>query len=574
MRITQLKTNAAILAAAFTITVGCKKESDQSTTENSNLPNATRLAELTISQEFNWSSSLKGKLDVTISSKDDIYTEGEPVQIVTKTGEVLDQAVVKDGVASFYIHLPQATEAYIYYPNTLDSKPLTKTGKVTLELTSWEDIENGKTKSSPIVPKKAATATSVNLLGNSDFSDPLAVIHDVNFERGPQAGPAVDGKWHIRYPNYNLSNQQLNFIAGAENSIPWGQTIDVVGGSSYTITSVWQMFSRHIVITWYNASNLNIGSMTNIPLGPVVGGQWNGTVPANTVKAQIHSGGSPGDYLDDLVFISTPTIIDADKDGIADNLDQFPNDATRAYQSSFPTLGNQYLAFEDLWPSKGDYDFNDMAIKNKVVYTKNAQNYLVDATFTIDLNAVGAGIHNGLGVVLLNTNKQPLANNVISSISGDATANANLQNGIVVFDDAIAAQSTYYTNTGNGPSATPDQFTFTVTFAPNTVSSIVPDLYIFRRDDSSHEIHLDGFSATALANTNLMNTGDDYNGTYNTENGLPWAIEVVTANQAGFRHPLEKTDILVAYPMFQVWAESNGVSNILWFESPVAAQVY
>ena len=75
------------------------------------------------------------------------------------------------------------------------------------------------------------------------------------------------------------------------------------------------------------------------------------------------TGGSDNDF-NDIVFYATsnpPTAIsqtnvqpvdeakDSDGDGVIDNLDQFPNDATRAYVNYYPsktTFGT--LAFEDL----------------------------------------------------------------------------------------------------------------------------------------------------------------------------------------------------------------------------------
>jgi len=55
-------------------------------------------------------------------------------------------------------------------------------------------------------------------------------------------------------------------------------------------------------------------------------------------------------------------LTDSDGDGIQDADDDFPNDPARAFINFFPAAGYGSLAFEDLWPGKGDYDFNDLVV--------------------------------------------------------------------------------------------------------------------------------------------------------------------------------------------------------------------
>ncbi|MDB5095584.1 MAG: LruC protein [Cyanobacteria bacterium RYN_339] len=54
--------------------------------------------------------------------------------------------------------------------------------------------------------------------------------------------------------------------------------------------------------------------------------------------------------------------VDSDGDGIMDDKDDFPLDPTRAFRERFPATGGQTasLAFEDLYPTTGDADFNDL----------------------------------------------------------------------------------------------------------------------------------------------------------------------------------------------------------------------
>ena len=54
---------------------------------------------------------------------------------------------------------------------------------------------------------------------------------------------------------------------------------------------------------------------------------------------------------------------DADGDGINDELDDFPFDPDKAFNNFSPSANSSgKLVFEDLWPSQGDYDFNDLVL--------------------------------------------------------------------------------------------------------------------------------------------------------------------------------------------------------------------
>jgi LruC domain-containing protein len=41
------------------------------------------------------------------------------------------------------------------------------------------------------------------------------------------------------------------------------------------------------------------------------------------------------------------------------------------------------IAFEDLWPSYGDYDFNDVALNYQVILKLNAQNLAVQMDLSV-----------------------------------------------------------------------------------------------------------------------------------------------------------------------------------------------
>ena len=97
-------------------------------------------------------------------------------------------------------------------------------------------------------------------------------------------------------------------------------------------------------------------------------------------------------------------IVDTDGDGIADSDDDYPNDASMAFNNYTPVTGYGSLAFEDLWPSKGDYDFNDLITDYRFISVTDANNKVVKITGEFIVRAFGAGLHNGFGFQLANDN--------------------------------------------------------------------------------------------------------------------------------------------------------------------------
>jgi LruC domain-containing protein len=278
-----------------------------------------------------------------------------------------------------------------------------------------------------------------------------------------------------------------------------------------------------------------------------------------------------------------PQVQDADSDGVADELDAYPNDASRAADSYFPSE-NTYgtLAYEDLWPAFGDYDFNDLVVDYRYQQVLNANNEVVDLKARFVTRAMGGSLDNGFGIEL------DVAQNVVSSVSGTRdfngiiTTNANgTESGqskavVIIYDDAsqvlVNTTGQAFVNTVNGnPSIDPDTADITINFStPQTIVSLGTAPYnpfIFVDQTRGREVHLAGEAPTDLADASLFGTIDDNtnpNGdfTYKSSNNLPWAVHVV----GGFDYPEERTDISQAYNFFSVWAQSGGVSFQTWYD--------
>ncbi len=556
--------------------ISCKKEPDAKPV---NTPGETDMANLVIDQAFNWSSSIKGALNVTLVHDDNFDTEESELWVINDDGKRLARFEVMDDMALLNVTLPASGDTYyLYYPSTGDQMVLEKNyGNVNFELHTdfINDYESLFANADQGNGKKSTwqkNSSGVNLLGNGDFELNNFQSHNFSLTVAPKAD---DGNWYKINNNFTSAtvNGSKVFKANNNKTAMIGQVVSVTPSDSFSVAAD-VGGQAYYYIMWYKSNGFWLVGYNGYGANnsPITG---NGVVPQHAAYAAVIVYTYDNGWIDNVEFNTAPANIDGDGDGVADSEDDFPNDPNRAYSCSYPLAGNQTLAFEDLWPMQGDFDFNDMVITSKAQFTTNAANELVDAHITMSLDAVGAGVNNGLAFRFLNPHRQPFSSNIIASVSGNASLDPDNANGVIVFQDAFAAQTSYYTNNGSGPSETPDTLKFTINFNQGvSTSGIVPDIYIFRSNNRGHEIHLDGFTGSAAADNSLFNTGDDFNGTYNTENGLPWALEVVTTPEDHFQHPLEKIDILVAYPQFQQWAESNGSSSAAWMMNPNASKVF
>jgi len=268
-------------------------------------------------------------------------------------------------------------------------------------------------------------------------------------------------------------------------------------------------------------------------------------------------------------------VADADNDGVPDSLDEYPNDPARAFNSYYPNASTfASLGFEDLWPSKGDYDFNDLVIDFQYKFVSNGSNNIVDIVGEFQIQAVGATFANGFGVSF------DMAPATVSSVTGTQlngslinVASNGLESGhanksvVIVYDDINSfAGAMINTAEGETPSTIPST---TVTITLGTPQSSVGtepfNPFIFVNQARGHEVHLINKPPTDLVNSNLFGNSDDasngVNVFYKTISNYPWAIEVPQS----FDHMLEKQDIVSGHLKFAPWAESGGSSFPDWF---------
>jgi len=250
----------------------------------------------------------------------------------------------------------------------------------------------------------------------------------------------------------------------------------------------------------------------------------------------------------------------------------------------YPATGPGTLAFEDLWPAKGDYDFNDMVIDYQFEITSNPMNMVENVKGTFTLKAFGAHFHNGFGFQLsesidaadLTVTGSHITKNYIT-LAGNGTESGQLKPTIIVFDDAYSEMP----HPGNGigvnteksaPYVTPVTIVINIDVKPNTYT--VSDLniqgfnpFIIVDQQRGIEVHLPNYPPTSLADPTFFGTIDDNSNPatgryYKTVNNLPWAINIYES----FAYPLEKVDITTAHLKFVPWATSDGQAFPDWFQ--------
>ena len=303
--------------------------------------------------------------------------------------------------------------------------------------------------------------------------------------------------------------------------------------------------------------------------------------------------GKSDDDFNDAVFYVTTTPVksiksddlpdiekakDSDGDGEIDSMDEFPNDASKAHTVYYPGL-DQYSSFlvEDLWPSLGDFDFNDMVVDCNYKQVTNGQSNTIEMFIKLKVRAIGASYKNGFGIQF------PIAPTAISTVAlTDQTGtvkNIGVEAGtdkavVIAFDNAftlLPSTGGVGVNVvkGNGYSTPKDIELHIVFKTPQSVANLgaAPfNPFVTVNGDRTKEIHLAGAKPTSKANIALFGTGDDDTNPatgkyYKSTNNLVWMMEVPSS----FQYAIEKSDISKVYLKFGAWAESGGILNTDWY---------
>lgn len=319
---------------------------------------------------------------------------------------------------------------------------------------------------------------------------------------------------------------------------------------------------------------------TNLPTGLTFDGNTISGIPANAGIYEItliatNSAGTDTKIL--VLTVGTGGGTDTDGDGVPDNLDAYPTDPTRAFNSYYPNeVDFASLAFEDLWPAYGDYDFNDFVVNVNYKMVTNAQNETVDVIARYQIMADGASLDNGFGIVF------DAPSSSVESVTGCIKLGIAVQidpkgfevghantTVVIPFDAINPIMEGGMANTIPGGKYVQTTInTVTTHFSTPQASIGTPPFnpFIFVDQERGHEVHLKDQPPTDLVDMDYFGTDNDASDPaiglyYRSSTGLPFGVEV----PVNFNYPIEKADILTAHLKFAEWAQSSGVDYTDWY---------
>lgn len=276
---------------------------------------------------------------------------------------------------------------------------------------------------------------------------------------------------------------------------------------------------------------------------------------------------------------------DSDGDGVPNPQDAFPCNASVSGEAFAPAQGaHGTVLFEDKWPERLDDDYNDVVVTYNQTTQVTATGATMKVRLTYNVLAAGGTIDVGLGLVF------PVAASQISGVSASlngaplaiAVAPEGTNSALLTLTSDI--RSTFFGTTTsqiiNASSLSPrvsslGPLQVTISLSQPTMITQTPpyDLFIFRTQAPSHEVHLIDYCGTSRFDSALFGTGIDVSTParcFVDAQGLP---AVMTAPQV-LSYPGEGVNISSVYPNIVPWAVTGGNTNFDWLLTPTLAAAY
>jgi LruC domain-containing protein len=414
----------------------------------------------------------------------------------------------------------------------------------------------------------------------------------------PPASPAAIDSIHIIFPNVSFTNSGGGLVSG--NKVHLGV---FAPGTEIGWVLMADGFRNGVITSgnWlvYSDMNLNPEVATDKKQHTILTNDIGRGKFLLSFEDQIRDGATDNDFNDAIFYVTADPIsavetqnipipnytsTDSDQDGISNPFDSYPEDPTKAFNTYYPSKDNfGTLAFEDLWPSVGDYDFNDLVVNYNFNQITNGQNKVVQIQLRATLMAMGASYKNGFGIQL------PVSPGLIASVTGTDIKETHIvqnSNGteagqskatIIIFDNGYnllpyPGMPSLGVNTTPGATyVTPRELNITINLTtPVILSSMgLPPYNPFMIINlvREKEVHLIDNPPTDLADKTFLGTSNDDSRPesgryYVTKNNLPFAIDI----SSNFDYPVEKVQVSDAYLKFISWGESSGNQYYDWFQ--------
>ncbi len=569
----------------------------------------TKNVEISITLPFTVDySKIQGKVDVYYPLNDSLHQvysglcneQGRlnaNISVPSFVNELIVRTLAGEKIISLQKTLKNSHEGgySINFGNDIDTLPPRILGTFKSSLPISSDIQNTSLTSTGGKKFKSTQ----NLINNGTFD-----IDDFGSIPTWSSYMPIDGRWYITAylsgiagraidptgltaENYVLKIGSKNpYYGGVAQMIPAapGQLIQATGkfktSGNNGQKNVWIYLIPYnnygSPLAYYSIINqTNPTQWTNLTVAA--------TMPAGTVKCEVllwinNYGGEI--YYDDIVVTGPNT--DSDGDGVIDTEDEYPSDPARAFNYYYPANNTfSTLAFEDNWPHKADYDFNDLVIDQRYKFVLNGKQQIVDIYLDYRVRAIGASFKNGFGFqmnmnpfAILSVSGQSITQNYVTLNSNGTEAGQN--KAVIIATDNVFKQlphpgtGTGVNTTPGAPYVVPQINTLHIKMQDlvpiNQLSNPVVNPFIIVNQDRGREIHLIDFEPTSLANLELFQTSADASNPqagqyYRTSNNLPWCIELPIP----FDYPIEKVMVTDAYLKFGDWAESAGNNYSDWY---------
>ena len=278
---------------------------------------------------------------------------------------------------------------------------------------------------------------------------------------------------------------------------------------------------------------------------------------------------------------------DKDDDKIIDSQDAFPLDPDRVTQRFYPNGSDYgYLAFEDNWPSKGDFDANDLVVGYRAIETLNAKNEVTDLKLVYEIVARGGTAQIGFGVHLpgiaaASINKAATTLQVGAEAPQPLAVESGQAEAVFILSPLVNKLTTtglswpcgFFNTVARCPRSEPVTLVADIHFQqPLSAGQLADAPYnpFIYRTNRGREIHLIDHPPTAKADLKLFGTGDDRSNPsagryYRTADNLPWVLDIPET----WQYPAEWNNVTNAYPEFNTWWASEGKTSRDWYISNI-----
>jgi len=228
-------------------------------------------------------------------------------------------------------------------------------------------------------------------------------------------------------------------------------------------------------------------------------------------------------------------------------------------------------AFEDLWPSRGDYDMNDVMVRSDYEKVFNEKG-IFEESFMLKTFANFAGNANGLAVTLTGAAADAKLEFSVRKPGAETFEAADFERDgkvVLLTPDVKETMGATYRITAK----------YDAPVADAQAGTIKPFIYRTDRDGLTAgkrwEVHIPYEAPTARAEMSFFGTNDDKSvpekGIYyvRAEN-YPFAFFLSGANDGDVAKLLdqtnEKSPIDQVYPAYAEWAATNGEKNKDWYK--------